>query len=263
MRTGLLQRVLLGTGYLGRGLRMWITSPRLMFLGALPALLVGIVYVALLVALAFQLDAIATALTGFAERWDEPWRISVRVAVGAAVAALALLIAVFTYTALTLALGDPFYERISRRVKERLGGAPAELDEPWWRGLARGIGNALRLLAATAFIGLLLFALGLIPLVGTPLAAVLGAVTGGWFLAVELAGYPFDARGLPLSARRRMLATGRATTLGFGVLTYLLFLVPLGAVVVMPAAVAGATLMSRDALAAAGEQPAVGPGLTG
>lgn len=257
VRAGLVQRVLVGAGYLGRGLRMWITSPRLMFLGALPALLVGLVYVALFVLLAFHLDSISAALTGFAAGWDEPWRVSIRIAVAVAVAALAILIAVFTYTAITLALGDPFYERISRRVEERLGDAPAESNEPWWRGLARGLGNAVRLLAATASIGLLLFALGLVPLVGAPLAAVLGAVTGGWFLAIELAGYPFDARGLPLSARRRMLGTGRATTLGFGVLTYLLFLVPLGAVVVMPAAVAGATLMSRDALAAAGGTPAV------
>ena len=42
-----------------------------------------------------------------------------------------------------------------------------------------------------------------------------------------------------------MLGSRRALTLGFGVATWLLFLVPLGAIIVMPAAVAGATMLSR------------------
>ena len=46
-----------------------------------------------------------------------------------------------------------------------------------------------------------------------------------------------------------MLGARRPLILGFGVATWLLFLVPLGAVVVMPAAVAGATMLSRDVLA--------------
>ena len=36
--------------------------------------------------------------------------------------------------------------------------------------------------------------------------------------------------------------------LGFGVAVFLCFLIPLGAILVMPAAVAGATLLSREAL---------------
>ena len=48
--------------------------------------------------------------------------------------------------------------------------------------------------------------------------------------------------------RRRMLGARRTTTLGFGVVAYLLFLIPFGAVLVMPAAVAGATMLARDSL---------------
>jgi CysZ protein len=36
--------------------------------------------------------------------------------------------------------------------------------------------------------------------------------------------------------------------LGFGIATFVCFLIPLGAVLVMPAAVAGATLLSRRVL---------------
>lgn len=77
---------------------------------------------------------------------------------------------------------------------------------------------------------------------------VFGAVVGGWLLALELTGTPFDARGLRLRDRRRALGRIRARTLGFGIATWVLFLVPLGAVVAMPAAVGGATLLMRTAL---------------
>jgi hypothetical protein len=57
------------------------------------------------------------------------------------------------------------------------------------------------------------------------------------------------------SSHAAFLGARRARTLGFGVATYLLFLVPFLAIVVMPAAVAGATLLSRDAIGLPTERP--------
>ncbi|RNE64159.1 EI24 domain-containing protein [Cryobacterium tepidiphilum] len=254
---GALGRFFAGVGYLGQGFRLWARSPRLMLLGALPALVVGAVYTAALVVFALNLPAISAWLTPFASGWDDTFRVTTRIIAGIAVSGLVLIVALFTYTAITLIVGDPFYERIWRRVEERVGDEPAG-DQPFWGSLARGIRDGLRLLAASLVIGLVLFALGFIPVVGQTIVPVLGAFVGGWFLAVELTGFAFDARGLALADRRRMLGADRAATLGFGVATYLLFLVPLGAVVVMPAAVAGATLLSRAALTRSGHGTAAG-----
>jgi CysZ protein len=240
-----------GIGLLGRGLGMWITSPKLMLLGAVPALIVGVAYTALIVVFLLNLNAITVWATPFAEGWDVSWRNSVRVAVGAALVALAVLVLVYTFAAITLAVGDPFYERIWRKVETRLGDAPQEPETGLWKSVARGVGNGVRLLLLTALVGLSLLVLGLIPVIGQTLVPLLGAVFGGWLLAVELTGFAFDSRGMSLRQRRRMLGARRATALGFGMATYLLFLIPLVAVVVMPAAVAGATLLSRSALDAA------------
>jgi CysZ protein len=242
------QEFLRGVGDLGRGFRLWGTSPRLMLLGALPALVVGAVWVALLVVLVTSLDGLAGWVTGFADSWVEPLRTSMRVAAGLAILALVVVVGALSFTAVVLTVGDPFYERISRRVEQRLGNAPEDREEPVIRGLLRAARDGLALLVASLVVGLLSFLLGLIPLVGPAVGAVFGAVVGGWYLAVELTGTPFDARGLRLRDRRRVLRGTRARTLGFGIATWVLFLIPFGAVVAMPAAVGGATLLTRASL---------------
>ena len=247
MRT--LREFFRGAGFLFQGFRSFTTRPRLMWLGALPALIVGLVYIAAAVLVAVNLDALVTLVTPFARGWElEPL---VRIAAGLALFALVVVLFVYTYTAITLAVGDIFYERIWRAVEESVGDAPAELKESVWAGVGRAVSNGIRLLLITVFTSLVLFACGFIPLVGQTVVPVVGALFAGWFLALELTGYAFDARGLRLRDRRRVLRANRARTVGFGVACYLLFLVPFAAVVVMPAAVAGATHLARAALAPA------------
>jgi CysZ protein len=243
-----MREFLRGVGDLGRGFRYWGTSPRLMLLGAIPAVIVGAVWVALLVALLTSVDALAAALTGFADDWAEPFRSALRVAVGLAVVVLAVVIGALAFTAVVLTVGDPFYERISRRVEVQLGDPPAERDDPALRGLLRAARDGLVLLLASVVVGLVAFLLGLIPVVGFAIGGIFGAVVGGWFLAVELTGTPFGARGFRLRDRRTALRGIRMRTLGFGVATWVLFLVPFGAIVAMPAAVGGATVLTRAAL---------------
>jgi CysZ protein len=249
-----------GVGLLGQGLRLWATAPKIMWLGVVPALLVAAVYLAGIILLAMNLESIAALATPFAENWDEPFRTGLRIVTVFAFLAVAILLLVYTFTAITLVVGDPFYERIWRHVESKLGEVPVETERGFWRTIGRGIGDALRLLFPAAFIGLGLFALGFVPLVGQVLAPVLGALVGGWFLTVELTGLAFDARGFTLRQRRQTLRRRRAMSLGFGAATYLLFLIPFGAVLAMPAAVAGATLLSRKALGESERHPSQSPG---
>ena len=248
VRLGPIRRFFGGVACLGRGFRMWGTSPRLMVLGAIPAVIVGAVYVAAIVVLVVNLPFVASWITPFAEGFGESWRDVVRIAAGTAVLAAVVLAAVLTFTALTLAVGDPFYEKIWREVERRAGQAPVESAEPFLRRAWRGVGNGLRLLTITVLLGAMLLVAGFIPVVGQSVVPVLGVGVGGWVLALELTGFAFDARGLTLRQRRRMLSGNRAGALGLGIAAYLLFLVPFAAVVTMPAAVAGATMLARDVL---------------
>lgn len=237
-----------GVGLLFRGLKVWGTAPKLMWLGMIPALLVGLAFVAGIVALGINLERLAELVTPFASVWDEPFRTGTRIVAGLALLAVAILIVIYAYTTITLIVGQPFYERIWRHVEDKFGPIPETPQTGFWRAFWRGLGAGLRLLIPTLFLGVGLFALGFIPVVGQVLVPVLGATFGGWYLTLELTGLAFEGRGYTFRDRRQTLRSRRAATVGFGAATYLMFLIPLGAVIMMPAAVAGATLLTRRAL---------------
>jgi CysZ protein len=243
---GLVRGALTGVGYLRRGFGMWATSPRLMLLGAIPALAVGTLYLVGIILLLANLNPIVVWATPFANGWADPLALSARVAAALVFLIVAALLTVYTFTAVTLVVGDPFYERIWREVENRLGNAPADRKTGLLKAVGRAIGDGIRLLIPAIGVGLLLLACGFIPVVGPICVAVVGAVFGGWLLVVELTGFAFDARGFTLRERRRALKSRRPVALGFGAAVYLIFLIPVAAVFAMPAAVAGAAMLSRD-----------------
>ncbi|MFG1653732.1 EI24 domain-containing protein [Micromonospora sp. NPDC049275] len=246
--TGAVGRFFLGVRLLLRGLGLYVRSPGLMLLGLIPALISGALFVAALATLVYFVDDLAALVTPFADNWSSSARSLVRVVAGLAFLGLGGLLGVLGFTAVTLVIGDPFYEKISERVEERLGGTTDAVDVPFWSSLRRSLADSVRLLALTALVGIPLFLAGFIPVVGQTVVPVIGAAVGGWFLAVELVGAPFYRRGMRLPQRRTILKADRPMALGFGVAVFLCFLIPLGAVLIMPAAVAGATLLARRSL---------------
>lgn len=247
-RQGAVNQFIAGIGLLGRGLRMYVSDGRLLLLGLVPALISAALFLAAYGTLIYFVVDLAEWLTPFADDWSKGARDLVRFAAGVALLGLGALVAVLTFTAVTLLIGDPFYETISERVEERCGGVPDAVETPWWVSLGHSLVDSLRLVLMSLLVGVPLFLGGFIPLAGQTVVPVIGAVVGGWFLAVELVASPFYRRGQRLSERRERLRAHRPLALGFGVAVFCCFLIPLGAVLVMPAAVAGGTLLARQTL---------------
>jgi CysZ protein len=235
-------------GLLGRGLGLVLRTPRLLALGLVPALIAGVLYAAALITLIIFLPDVSRAVTWFADDWAAGWRDTLQVLGGIALLGAAVLLGVLTFTAVTLLIGDPFYEAISERVEHRYGGVPDAVEVPFWRSLGRGLIDSVRLISLSIVCGLPLFVLGFVPVVGQIVPPIVGGAVGGWLLTLELTGPPFQRRGQRLRDRRRVFRANRPLALGFGVAVFLCFLIPLGAILIMPAAVAGAALLSRKAL---------------
>jgi CysZ protein len=237
-----------GAGLLGRGLGLVLRSPRLLGLGLLPALISGVLYTIGLVVLIRFLPDLSAKVTWFADDWSGFWRDFVEVLAGAGLVGLVLLLGILTFTAVTLLIGDPFYERISELVEDRFGGVPEAVEVSFWSSLRRSLADSLRLIGLSILAGIPLFLLGFLPVVGQTVIPVLAGAVGGWLLALELTGVPFQRRGQRLRHRRVALAGNVPLTLGFGAAVFCTFLIPLGAIFLMPAAIAGATLLSRRVL---------------
>nr|WP_203864320.1 EI24 domain-containing protein [Plantactinospora endophytica] len=246
-----------GVGLLFRGLAVYGRSPKLVLLGIVPAVISGTLYLAGLGTLIYFSDDLAALITPFADDWSEWARDILRLTAGLALLGLGGLLGVLTFTAITLVIGDPFYEKISEEVEERLGGVPDEVELSFGRSLRRSIADAARLLVRSLLFGVPLFFAGFIPLVGQFVVPVIAALVGGWFLAMGMVGVPFQRRGLRLPDRQRALREHRPLTLGFGAAVFLCFLIPLGAVLLTPAAVAGATLLARRTLGQSIDRPTV------
>lgn len=243
----ILGEVLRGVRIAGLGLRTWSTSRRIMAWGLVPGALTLVIFGVVAVVIATQVwgwaGSLAQVLVG-SGGWFEGL---IQLVVAMAIVAGAVLLGIYMFTAVTLTIGQVFFERISRTVDQAYGFAGTDPDTPWYRSLARGVGEAGRLALLTVPLGLGLFVVGLVPLFGAAASFVLGAAFGGWFLALELATYPLERRGMvTLSQRRAVLRRRRATVVGFGATVFLLFLIPLGPALFMPAAVAGATHLVQE-----------------
>jgi CysZ protein len=237
-----------GVGYFARGLAWTARRPRQWLFGLVPALIALVLYAAALVVLIMYADDLAGAITPFADDWSDGPRQAVRIIVGVGVVGAGALFAVLTFTALTLLVGEPFYERLAVRVEESMGGAPPEAGGSAGAELLRGVGDTIIVGVVALGFAAVFFVLGLLPGVGQTVVPVVAACVSGYFLSGELTGIALARRGLRRRERFARLRRERPLAVGFGAAVFVVFLVPLGAVVAMPGAVVGGTMLARERL---------------
>lgn len=225
-----------------------LRSPKLLLIGALPAVLTTLLLLGGMIALAYGIDDLAVLLTPFAEGWTDGWRTATRIVVGALVFGVALGIALIGFSALTLAVGGPFYEHIAEKVEDGLGGVPDAVELSWWRLLGMGLRDGVVLMLRSLLFTIPLMVAGFIPVVGQTVVPVLMALVTAWFMALELIAVPFYRRGMDLKQRRVLLRKRRALAFGLGLPASVLCAVPVAAIVVTPIAFVGGVLVAREIL---------------
>ncbi len=101
---------------------MWRQYPGLMFLGLIPGLIAAALVAIALASVAINLDAITEWLTRFADGWPNVFAALVHVLATIGLIWAVGLTVVYGFTSLTMIIGQPFFEAISRRVSTALRG---------------------------------------------------------------------------------------------------------------------------------------------
>jgi CysZ protein len=237
-----------GVRYFGRGLGLLASRPRLLLIGVLPAVLTTAILLGAMTALIANLGHLSALVTPFAAGWPAGWRTATRFAAGLALLGTAVSLGLVGFTAVTLTVGGPFYERIAERIEDELGVAQDPVDLSSRKLFLRGVRDSIVLVLRSLMFTVLLFLAGFLPVVGQSAVPVLGALATGWFMALEVVAVPFYRRGIDLRRRTAMLRRRRMLAVGLGLPAALLCMIPLAAIVVMPVAFAGGVLVALDVL---------------
>jgi CysZ protein len=245
---GIVGDFITGVRYFGRGFGMLARRPRLLLIGMLPAALTAVILLGGMIALIANVDHLAALVTPFADGWSSGGRLFTRFAAGLALIGAAALLGLVGFTAVTLAVGGPFYEHIAEQIEDDLGVTEGHLGLPWWNQFLTGLRDGVATLLRSLVFTIPLFLAGFLPVVGQSVIPVLVALVTAWFMALEVISVPFYRRGIGLRDRTAMLRRRRTLAIGLGFPAALLCMIPLLAIVVMPVAFAGGVLVALDVL---------------
>ncbi len=143
--------------------------------------------------------------------------------------ALVLLMVFFTFTVVANIIAAPFNGFLSEKVEAVIRGVDDSPAFSW----AELIAMLPRMLG--------LFVLSFIP-VANIIAAPLWLLFGVWMMAIQYIDYPADNHKLGWNEMLGWLKSKRWQSLSFGGIVYAALLIPVVNLLMMPAAVAGATL---------------------
>jgi CysZ protein len=157
---------------------------------------------------------------------------------------LGILMGAWLLALLAVLVASPFLGELSAAVERLEGDAGPVSGQSWWAGAVSAGGRELRKLAYYLPRLVVVFLVTLIPLVNAA-APIIWFGFGAWVMAVQFCDYPNENRGRPFRDTVALLQRNRATALGYGSCATLAMAVPLLNFLLIPAAVAGGTLLWR------------------
>lgn len=151
----------------------------------------------------------------------------------------------YASTLLVLLFTSPFHSLLAEKVEERVTGKqvpalegflPALLEIP--RGIVKEISKFAYYIPMALFVLVLSFIPGL-----NTLSPLLWFLLGAWMMGLQFLDYPMDNHRYPFKEVRNACAARRLSSLGFGGMVAFISGIPFVNLIVVPAAVVGATLL--------------------
>jgi len=148
----------------------------------------------------------------------------------------------FTFTPIANIVAAPFNALLSEKIEIRLTGKTIGANSSFMKMARDSFLSQIRKLVYIIFWSAVLLLISLIPLVNFA-APFLWVIFGSWLLSLEYLDYPMGNHELNFTRQRQILAARKGLSLGFGSSVMVLTSIPLLNFIVMPVAVAGATVL--------------------
>jgi CysZ protein len=158
--------------------------------------------------------------------------------------ALTILIMVYYgFSIMANFIAAPFNGFLSEKVEQLYRGE--QVTEEGWgeviKIIPQAIGRELSKMMYYLPRALILFAFTFVPLLNV-VSPLLWLLFGAWMMSIQYCDYPMDNNKVPFKRMTQLLAERRLTSISFGGIVQIGSLVPILNLIVMPAAVIGATL---------------------
>jgi len=158
-------------------------------------------------------------------------------------ALLLLVVVAFTFTVLANLIAAPFNGLLAEAVERHLTGCTGRSSQRSFAAeISRSLGRELLKMRYYLPRLLALVVLSFIPVLNSA-SPLLWAMFSIWMMSMQYLDYPMDNNDVVFADMRKLLATRRMTTFGYGGTVLLATMVPVVNWVVMPSAVAGATAL--------------------
>ena len=231
--------VLTGPQYLVEGLKL-VLSPGLRLFVLLPLSINLILFLALI---GFAVQQFGGWVDSFMPSLPD-WLSFLEYVLWPLFVALVFILVFFSFTLLANIIAAPFNGFLAEKVEVVVRGQDNFPPFRWAELIAmvpRTLGRELRKLAYFLPRAIALLILSFIPVLNL-VAAPLWLLFGVWMMAIQYIDYPADNHKMSWQEMLAWLREKRWQSLGFGGITYAALLVPGLNILMMPAAVAGATV---------------------
>lgn len=232
-----------GAGYFFKGLGL-ITLPGIRRFVILPLLVNFILMAGFIMAVFSRLDSWITDWLSYLPSWLA-W---LSYLLWPLLAGAIIMLCSYFFSTIANWIAAPFNGLLAEHLEARLTGNRApdqgliDIVKDLPRILAREWSKLCYFLPRA--LGLLL--LMWVPLIGQTIGPLLWFVFTAWMLSIQYCDYPFDNHRIHFVTMRENLGQHKALSLSFGLIVMLFTMVPILNLLVMPAAVCGATAMWVD-----------------
>lgn len=225
--------------YFLRGLKL-LWHPKLRLFVIIPIVINILLMVALLMVGIHYFEALVQWLLHFLPHWLA-W---LSAPLWLVFALSFILMFAYTFTIITNIISAPFNGLLAEKVQQLQGSTPISAEMSFAQVVAatpRNVGRAARSFLYFLPRALVCFILLFVPLLQT-IVPVVWFIFNAWMMSVQYMDYPMDNNDISFKAMLKKLTEKRSANFTFGASVLIGTMIPIVNLVVMPAAIIGATL---------------------